>query len=138
VLTTVSTDSLEFARTLGADVVIDYKTQRFEDLARDLDMIFDLVDGETRERSWKLLKKGGVLVTTLTDPSQETAARYGVRAMRYTVESDGNELAEILSLVTSGRVKPHVQKTYPLEDAAQALNSVEQGHSVGKIVLTVG
>jgi NADPH:quinone reductase-like Zn-dependent oxidoreductase len=138
VLTTVSTDSLEFARTLGADVVIDYKTQRFEDLARDLDMVFDLVDGETRERSWKLLKKGGVLVTTLTDPSQETAARNGVRAMRYTVESDGNELAEILSLVTSGRVKPHVQKTYPLEDAAQALNSVEQGHSVGKVVLTVG
>jgi NADPH:quinone reductase-like Zn-dependent oxidoreductase len=138
VLTTVSTDSLEFARTLGADVVIDYKTQRFEDLARDLDMVFDLVDGETRERSWKLLKKGGVLVTTLTDPSQETAARNGVRAMRYTVESDGNELAEILSLVTSGRVKPHVQETYPLEDAAQALNSVEQGHSVGKVVLTVG
>jgi NADPH:quinone reductase-like Zn-dependent oxidoreductase len=138
VLTTVSTDSLEFARTLGADVVIDYKTQRFEDLARDLDMVFDLVDGETRERSWKLLKKGGVLVTTLTDPSQETAAQYGVRAMRYTVESDGNELAEILSLVTSGRVKPHVQQTYPLKDAAQAMNSVEQGHSVGKIVLTVG
>ena len=101
-------------------------------------MVFDLVDGEPRERSWKLLKKGGVLVTTLTDPSQETAARYGVRAMRYTVEADGNELAEILSLVTSGKVKPHVQKTYPLEEAAQALNSVEQGHSIGKIVLTVG
>jgi NADPH:quinone reductase-like Zn-dependent oxidoreductase len=138
VLTTVSTGSLEFARTLGADVVIDYKTQRFEELAQDLDMVFDLVDGEPRERSWKLLKKGGVLVTTLTDPSQETAARYGVRAMRYTVEADGKELAEILSLVTSGKVKPHVQKTYPLEEAAQALNSVEQGHSIGKIVLTVG
>jgi NADPH:quinone reductase-like Zn-dependent oxidoreductase len=138
VLTTASTDSLEFARTLGADVVIDYKTQRFEELAQDLDMVFDLVDGETRERSWKLLKKGGVLVTTLTEPSQQTAAQYGVRALRYTVEADGKELAEILSLVTSGRVKPHVQKTYPLEEAAQALNSVEQGHSVGKIVLTVG
>jgi len=138
VITTVSTGSLEFARTLGADVVIDYKTQRFEELAQDLDMVFDLVDGESRERSWKLLKKGGVLVTTLTDPSQETAARYGVRAMRYTVEADGKELAEILSLVTSGKVKPHVQKTYPLEEAAQALNSVEQGHSIGKIVLTVG
>jgi NADPH:quinone reductase-like Zn-dependent oxidoreductase len=138
VLTTASTDSLEFARTLGADVVIDYKTQRFEELAQDLDMVFDLVDGETRERSWKLLKKGGVLVTTLTEPSQQTAAQYGVRALRYTVEADGKELAEILSLVTSGRVKPHVQKTYPLEETAQALNSVEQGHSVGKIVLTVG
>ncbi|HUE11503.1 MAG TPA: NADP-dependent oxidoreductase [Steroidobacteraceae bacterium] len=137
VLTTVSTDNLPFARTLGADVVIDYKTQRFEELAQDLDMVFDLVDGETRERSWKLLKKGGVLVSTLTEPSEDTAARYGVRALRYTVEADGNELDEILSLAASGRVKPHVQKTYPLEEAAQALNSVEQGDSVGKIVLTM-
>jgi NADPH:quinone reductase-like Zn-dependent oxidoreductase len=138
VLTTVSTDRLQFARTLGADVVIDYKTQRFEELAQDLDMVFDLVGGETRERSWKLLKKGGVLVSTLTEPSQETAARHGVRALRYTVEADGKELAEILSLVASGKVKPHVQKTYPLEEAAQALNCVEQGNSVGKIVLTAG
>jgi len=138
VLTTVSTDNLEFARMLGADVVIDYKTQRFEELAKDLDMIFDLVDGETRERSWKLLKKGGVLVSTLSEPSQQTAAQHGVRALRYTVESDGKELDEILSLVASGKVKPHVQKTYPLEEAAQALNWVEQGKSIGKIVLTVG
>ena len=137
VLTTVSTDNLPFARTLGADVVIDYKTQRFEELAQDLDMVFDLVDGETRERSWKLLKKGGVLVSTLTEPSEDTAARHAVRALRYTVEADGNELEEILSLAASGRVKPHVQKTYPLEEAAQALNSVEQGDSVGKIVLTM-
>jgi NADPH:quinone reductase-like Zn-dependent oxidoreductase len=137
VLTTVSTERLQFARTLGADVVIDYKTQRFEQLAQDLDMVFDLVDGETRERSWPLLKKGGVLVSTLTGPSQQTAARYGVRALRYTVEADGKELDKIMSLVTSGSVKPHVQKTYPLEQAAQALDSVEQGGSVGKIVLTV-
>ena len=138
VLTTVSTDNLAFARTLGADVVIDYKTQRFEDLVQDLDMVFDLIDGETRERSWKLLKKGGVLVTTLSEPSQETAARHGVRALRYTVEADGKELGEILSLVAFGKVKPHVQRTYPLEEAAQALSCVEKGGAVGKIVLTVG
>ena len=137
VLTTVSTDKLQFARALGADVVIDYKTQRFEELARDLDMVFDLVDGETRERSWQLLKKRGVLVSTLTGPSQQTAARWGVRALRYTVEADGKELDEIMSLVASGKVKPHVHKTYPLEEAAQALDAVERGDSVGKIVLTV-
>ena len=138
VFTTVSTKRVEFARTLGADVVIDYKTQRFEDLAKDLDMVFDLIDGETRERSWKLLKKGGVLVTTLTEPSQQTAAQYGVRATRYTVEADGKELSEILGLVAAGKVKPHVEKTYPLEKVAQAMSSVEQGDSVGKIVLSVG
>jgi NADPH:quinone reductase-like Zn-dependent oxidoreductase len=137
VLTTVSTDSVEFARSLGADVVIDYKKQRFEDEASQLDMVFDLIDGETRERSWKLLKKGGTLVTTLTDPSQEKAKAQGVSAMRYTVEADGAELTEIAELVRGGKVKPHVAKTFPLASALDALASVEEGHSRGKIVLTV-
>jgi NADPH:quinone reductase-like Zn-dependent oxidoreductase len=137
VLTTVSTDNLEFARTLGADVVIDYKKQRFEDYAKDLDMVLDLIGGETRERSWNLLKKGGVLVSTLTEPSQQTATQHGVRALRYTVEADGKELDEVLRLVASGKVKPHVQKTYPLEQAAQAMDCVEHGHSAGKIVLKI-
>jgi NADPH:quinone reductase-like Zn-dependent oxidoreductase len=118
VLTTVSTGNVEFARSLGADVVIDYKTQRFEDHATDLDMVFDLIDGETRVRSWRLLKRGGVLVTTLTEPSQDKAKEHSVRAMRYTVEADGRELAEIADLITSGKVKPHVAKTYPLDQAA--------------------
>jgi NADPH:quinone reductase-like Zn-dependent oxidoreductase len=82
ILTTVSTDNVEFAHELGADVVVDYKTQRFEDHASGLDMVFDLIGGQTRERSWPLLKKGGKLVSTLTDPSQDTARKYGVLAMR--------------------------------------------------------
>ncbi|MBU6462296.1 MAG: NADP-dependent oxidoreductase [Bradyrhizobium sp.] len=136
VLTTVSTENVEFARSLGADVVIDYKKQRFEDAASDLDFVFDLIDGETRERSWKLLKKGGVLVSTLTEPSQEKAGQLGVRATRYTVEADGDELAEIAKLVVAGKVKPHIQNTFPLGQAAEALAGVEKGHSVGKVVLT--
>lgn len=97
-----------------------------------------MIDGETRERSWKLLKRGGRLVSTLTDPSQEKAKEFGVRAMRYTVEADGNELAEIADHVAAGRTKPYVSKTYPLEDAKSALSAVEKGHSIGKIVLVVG
>src|SRR6185437_13703387 len=81
VLTTVSTNNVRFARDLGADVVIDYKRQRFEDHASGLDMVFDLIDGETRERSWGCLKKGGVLVSTLTEPSQEKASQFGLRAL---------------------------------------------------------
>jgi NADPH:quinone reductase-like Zn-dependent oxidoreductase len=137
VLTTVSTANVAFARSLGADVVIDYKTQRFEDHASDLDMVLDLIDGETRARSWSLLKRGGVLVSTLTAPSQEMAKEFGVRALRYTVEADGGELAEMADLVASSRVKPHVEKTYPLADARDALAAVEHGHTVGKIVLIV-
>lgn len=137
VLTTVSTANVAFAKSLGADVVIDYKTQRFEDHASDLDMVFDLIDGETRERSWKLLKRGGILVSTLTEPSREKAREMGVRALRYTVEADGRELGEIAELVTAGRVKPQVEKTYPPEDASLALTAVEREHPVGKVVLVV-
>src|SRR6202050_4672179 len=100
-------------------------------------MVFDLIDGETRDRSWKVLKRGGTLVSTLSDPSQEKAKQLGVRALRYTVEADGNELAEIAALVRAGAVTPHVAKTYRLEQASEALTEVEQGHSVGKIVLIV-
>lgn len=137
VLTTVGTANVEFAKSLGADVVIDYETQRFEDHASNLDMVFDLIDGETRERSWQLLKRGGILVSTLTAPSQEKAKELSVRALRYTVEADGNELAEIGALAAAGKVKVHVQKTYPLKEAAQALTELEKGHAVGKIVLIV-
>jgi NADPH:quinone reductase-like Zn-dependent oxidoreductase len=137
VFTTVSTDNVDFARKLGADVVIDYKKQRFEDEVSELDVVFDLIDGETRERSWKVLKNGGALVTTLTDPSQDRAREHGVQATRYTVEADGSELAEIVGLVTSGKMKPHIQKTYPLRSAVDALASAEKGHSIGKIVMTV-
>ena len=137
VLTTVSTANVAFAKSLGADVVIDYKTQRFEDHASNLDMVFDLIDGETRERSWKLLKRGGILVSTLTEPSQEKARELGVRALRYTVEADGRELAEIAELVVAGRVRPRVEKTYPLEEASLALTAVEREHPVGKVVLVV-
>jgi len=138
VLTTVSTDNVEFARSLGADVVIDYKTQRFEDFASNLDMVFDLIDGETRERSWPSLRADGILVSTLTAPSQETAKKHNVSATRYTVEADGRELAEIATLVRDGVVRPHLQQSFALEAAAAAMAAVENGHTVGKVVLAVG
>jgi NADPH:quinone reductase-like Zn-dependent oxidoreductase len=100
-------------------------------------MVFDLIGGETRERSWKLLKRGGALVSTLAEPSQETALQYGVRALRYTVEANGSELAEITNLVVSGKVKPHVEKTFRLEEAVRAMAVVEHGGSAGKVVLSL-
>ena len=137
VTTTVSTANLEFARRLGADVVIDYKKQRFEQEARDLDMVFDLIDGETRERSWGIIKKGGILVTTLSEPSQQLAEKHGIRAARYTVQADGDELGEIAGLIELAKVKPEVTGTFLLDQAVDALRAVEDGHSKGKTVLTM-
>lgn len=137
VVTTVSTENVEFAKSLGADVVIDYKKERFEDKADSVDTVFDLIDGETRERSWRLLKRGGALISTLTEPDPATAASFGVKAMRYTVEPDGDDLEQIVALVAKGAVKPHVHQRYTLDKAAEALASVERGESSGKVVLNI-
>jgi len=137
VLTTVSTSNMAFAKALGADVVIDYQTPKVRDHASNLDVVFDLVGGTSREDAWGVLKRGGVLVTTLDTPTQETAHQYGVRALRYTVEPDGNQLAEIAKLITSGKVKPHIEKVFPFSRAIDALGLVEQGHAVGKVVMQV-
>jgi NADPH:quinone reductase-like Zn-dependent oxidoreductase len=137
VLTTVSSEHVDFAKALGADEVIDHKKQRFEELARDMDVVFDLIGGETEDRSWGVLKKGGILVSTLMQPSQEKAAEYGVRGVRFTAQGNGAELREIAALIDAGKVKPTVLKTFPLKEASAALGLVQQGHTQGKVVLTV-
>jgi NADPH:quinone reductase-like Zn-dependent oxidoreductase len=137
VITTVSAENVDFVRGLGADEVIDYQRQRFEEAAGKVDMVFDLIGGETQERSWEILNKGGILVSTLTAPSPEKAAALGVRGTRFTVAESGAELAEIAGLVESGKVKPVVSKIFPLREVVAAQIAVEQGHTRGKIVLTV-
>jgi NADPH:quinone reductase-like Zn-dependent oxidoreductase len=137
VITTVSAANLDFVRRLGADEVIDYQAQRFEDVVAEVDLVFDLVGGETQERSWKVLKRGGVLVSTLTEPSQDDAAARGARGLRYTVTESGADLATIGELIDSGKVKPVITKTYQLKEAAAAERFLEQEHPAGKVVLSV-
>lgn len=137
VATTVSSRHMEFAQRLGADQVIDYKGQRFEDAVGEVDMVFDLVGGETQDRSWKVLKRGGVLVSTLTEPSQEKAEACESRGMRYTVEESGADLAQIARLIDAAQVRPTMAKTFPLAAAAEAQNFLENEHPGGKVVLTL-
>lgn len=137
VATTVSTQHVDFARRIGADQVIDYKTQRFEDEVDAVDMVFDLIAGETQDRSWSVLKNGGILVSTLTPPPQDKAAEHGVRGMRYTVEESGAELSEIARMIDAGQVRPVIAKTFPLQRAAEAQRFLEREHPAGKIVLAV-
>jgi NADPH:quinone reductase-like Zn-dependent oxidoreductase len=137
VITTVSEQHVDFVRSLGADEVIDYKKQRFEEVLRDVDLVFDLIGGETQGRSWDVLKRGGTLVSTLNEPSQEKARDKGVRAMRYTVKENGGELEEIGRLIDAGKVRPRITKTFQLADAANAQQFVEEGHTEGKVVLKI-
>jgi NADPH:quinone reductase-like Zn-dependent oxidoreductase len=136
VWTTVSTADVDFAHELGADQVIDYKTQRFEDMACDVDLVFDLIAGQTQERSWKVLKrKGGRLVSTLTEPSHEQALTHDARALHYMAQPDGAQLARIGELIDAGRVRPVVSRIFKLSDAAAAQTYLQREHVRGKVVL---
>ena len=137
VATTVSTADIAFARELGADQVIDYKRQRFEDEAGEVDLVLDLIAGETQDRSWSVLRRGGALVSTLSEPSAERARERGVRGLRYMVRPSGEQLNEIARLINAGKVRPVVAETFPLDQAAAAQRRLEQGGVRGKIVLRV-
>jgi NADPH:quinone reductase-like Zn-dependent oxidoreductase len=137
VATTASPQHVGYLRSLGADEAIDYKATRFEDVVKDIDLVFDLIGGETQERSWAVLKKGGILVSTLSEPSQTQAAAHAARGMRYTVSESGADLAAIGELIDAGKVKPLVTKVYPLEHAAAAQEFLAHEHPAGKVVLSV-
>ena len=137
IFATASDKDREFVKGLGADVVIDYKTERFEDIATGLDLVFDTIGGETRERSWDLIKPGGRLITTLDAPDQQKASAHNVFAARFTAESDGGDLSRIAHLIEQGKVRPHVAKTFALEQAGDAQERLKQGGIAGKIVLSV-
>src|SRR3546814_13390354 len=102
-MATCSAQDIDFVRSVGADQVIDYRSERFEDVAHDLDLVLDLVGGETQDRSFGTLKAGGVLVSTPAKPSHEKAAARRVRAMMLEVQADGGQLADIASLIDKDR-----------------------------------
>jgi NADPH:quinone reductase-like Zn-dependent oxidoreductase len=137
VITTVSEKHIEFVREIGADEVVDYKRQKFEDMVREVDVVFDLIGGETRERSWPVLKKGGILVSTMMEPFNEKPRELGMRAERYTVQENGEELREIGSLIDAGKVKPKISKVFDFHEVGSAFEYIEKGDTEGKVVLKV-
>jgi NADPH:quinone reductase-like Zn-dependent oxidoreductase len=138
VYVTASPEDRDFLRALGADEVIDYRHERFEDRMRKVDLVFDLVAGETQDRSFAVLKEGGALISTLKEPDQGKATQMHLRAAKhYMAQPNGAELAEIGKLIDMGLVMPQVTRVFPLEQAAQAERALETEHVRGKIVLQV-
>jgi NADPH:quinone reductase-like Zn-dependent oxidoreductase len=138
VVTTASAGDMAFVAELGADQAIDYRAQRFEDLVADVDLVFDLIGGETQERSWSVLKRGGALISTLNEPSSETAAACGVRAGRFTAHPDGGQLSRITGLIEAGKVRPVLERSFELKDIRSAHHHLEHDHIRGKVVMTPG
>ncbi|WP_206606269.1 NADP-dependent oxidoreductase [Steroidobacter cummioxidans] len=137
VTATGSNADKEFLRELGADQIIDYKTERFEDRVRDVDLVFDLIGGETQDRSWAVLKPGGTLVSTLGPPSSKDKAQARKASGKgYGVQPNARQLAEIARLIDDGKVRVYVQAVYPMRNAAEAQAHLEREHARGKTVLS--
>ena len=140
VIGTASAAKHDFVTSLGADEVIDYRTQDFVAEARDVDLVLDPFLGEDRLRSLETLKPGGLLLSILPIDFAQVEARateLGVRAKAMQVEYDHTGMAGVAALVESGRLRPHVSGTYPLAEAAKAHAEGETGRVVGKLVLRV-
>lgn len=130
--------NVDFLRELSVDEVIDYSATRFEDVVRDVDVVLDLVGGDTQARSWAVLKPGGILISTIQPPSEEAAAAHGVRqAFIYSAPPIGKTLTEVAAMVDAGQLKPEVSKTLALEEVRIAHALIEGHHTRGKIVLQV-
>lgn len=117
---TAAGDDIPFVRHLGAQTVIDYRTQRFEEHVRDADAVIDLVGGETQDRSFQVLRRGGKLISAVSHPDQRIAARHGVEAAFFLVDVTSSFLEKIARLVNSGRLRTNVGAVLPLAEAREA------------------
>lgn len=127
--------TMDFVRGLGADHVID-RTTDYEQAIGDFDIVLDAFGPAAQARSWGLLKPGGILISLVAPPDQDEAARRGVRATMTFGTPNAAALAHAAALADAGKLKPTIQRTYPVEQAVTAMAEVEGGNVRGKIVLT--
>lgn len=137
VIATASARNRDLLRALGASTIIDYTTTRFEEVVHDVDLVLDTVGGDTLERSWAVVKKGGMLISVASPPSTEQARKHGVRSVWFIVEPNREQLIQIGALIDEGKIRPIIETILPLSQARQAYEQGASGHTRGKIVLRV-
>jgi len=137
VVATASARNARFLRQLGADEIVDYTAQPFEQKVRDADVVIETVGKDTLERSYGVLRRGGVLVSLVDPVDEDRAAASGVRAVFMGVQHNTRQLARLAALIDEGVVRPVVDEVFPLRDAARAHETSEQRHVRGKLVLSV-
>jgi len=137
VIATASAANHDYLRGLGVDQTIDYRSEHFEDVSGKVDVVFDTIGADTQERSWQVLKKGGILVSIVAPPPPEIAGIHGVRQAFVFIQPDAGVLAELATLVDAGKLRPSVETILPLSEARRAQELSQEGHVRGKIVLRV-
>lgn len=137
VATTVGTHEMNYAKNLGVDQVIDYKNQKFDEILKDFDAVYDTVGGGTYTKSFKVLKRGGIIVSMLEPPNEIMMEAYGVKAVYEGAKIDTKHLDELTELIEKGFVKPHIFKIYNLDGIKDAFRAKEAGMVQGKIAIEV-
>jgi len=137
VATTVSTNDKQFVQELGADIVIDYKTQSFEDLVHEYDAVFDTVGGETYRRSFKVVKKAGIIVSMLEQPDSELMNQYDVKAIFRFTQATRERLTKLAQWIDQNNIRVNVEKRFSLDEAGDALDYQKDVHPRGKVVLAM-
>jgi len=137
VATTVRADHKNYVKELGADQVIDYQNEAFEEMLKEFDAVLDTVGGETTNKSFKVLKKGGILVSMLGQPDPELAEKYGVTAIGQSTNTNTQHLNRLAELIDGGKIKVQVDKVFPLEQAREAFKHLEEGHPRGKVAMKI-
>ena len=139
VITTVATEDVSLAKSLGADEVIDYRTTAFESVVPRLDAVFDLVGGEAQTRSFEVLKPGGTLISAVSEPDQDLAQRHGVQASFFLVKVTTEHLDRLAAMVQARQLTTSIGTVLPLASARIAHEMLEgqRPHPRGKIVLQV-
>ena len=136
VIGTASGEDIVYLRSLGHVQVVDYKQERFETVGQ-VDAVLDLIGGETATRSFAVVKKGGVMVSTVGGANAELAARAGIRGVNMVSKGNAADLSELAGLVERGDVKPRMGEVFRLEQAREAQDASQQGRAKGKILLKV-
>jgi len=137
VIGTATGDDIVLLKSLGIDEVIDYKKVDYANTVSGIDLAIDLAGGPAYENLWKILKKGGTLLSTTMQPSPETAKAYGVNASQVITETNKAALQEIAALADQGKLTPRVAKVFPLSAIVEAHQLMDSGAVSGKIILEI-
>jgi NADPH:quinone reductase-like Zn-dependent oxidoreductase len=136
VIGTASAKNIAMVKSLGANEVIDHTSEDFSKKLSGIDVVFDTIGGETQAKSWGVLRKGGVLVSSV-GADEKAAAAHGVTGRSFMLISNGARLQEIATLVDNGKLRVFVEKVFPLAEAKAAQDLSQTGHARGKIILKV-
>jgi alcohol dehydrogenase len=135
--TTVKTEDIEFVQKLGADEIVDYTTQNFDDMLHDYNAVLDTVGGETYKKSFKVLKNNGTIVSMLEQPDSNLMNQYGVKAIFQFTETTGERLTKLALWIDQNNIKVNVEKIFPLAETAKTLDYQRDVHPRGKVAITI-